>query len=521
MNFNNLAQMLIDRAKIQPKKVYIHFQEAKITYGEANRLTNKIASALQLKGIEKGDRVAIMLENSPEFVFTLFAAFKCGAMVVPVNTFLKRDEVAYILKDSGAKIFVTSPEFHEVANKIEKEVKNLNAVMAYQQTAFRSENLYVISENLSDKDVKPDVTEMDSALLIYSSGTTGHPKGAELTHRNLIANAAACASRFDVRSKEKFLLFLPSFHSYAMMTCLILPTFSGSSVIILEGVNDLKKKSFKNILVFKRPTFFLGVPQVYTALLKSKMPAWFIKFIYPIRLHVSGGAPLPEETLKQFKNKFGKTIVEGYGLSEASPVVSVNLLNKQKPLSVGPALDGVQVKVVDESEMEVPVGTVGELIVKGPNVMKGYWNMPGLTETTIRNGWLFTGDLAKVDKEGFIYIVDRKKDLILVKGMNVYPREIEEVLHKYEGVEAAAVIGLPDEASGEVPDAYIKPKEGANLDIKDIKKYLREKLANYKIPRHIYIRQDLPLTATGKVLKRELKREVLSGHFHMGHHPED
>ena len=510
MNFNNLAQMLIERAKSKPKKPFIFFNDKKITYGEANKITNKIAAAMQLKGITKGDRIAVMLENSPEFVFTLFAAAKCGAIVVPVNTFLKRDEVSYILKDSGAKIFVTSPEFAEVASKIDKEIKSLKYVITYKNAHFRSENFYVISENMSEADMLPDVTENDSALLIYSSGTTGHPKGAELTHKNLIANAAACASRFKVNSKEKFLLFLPSFHSYAMMTCLILPTFCGASVIILEGVNDLKKKSFKNLLIFKRPSFFLGVPQVYIALIKSKMPNWFIKFLYPIKLHVSGGAPLPEEILRQFKAKFGKTIIEGYGLSEASPVVSVNLLNKQKALSVGPALEGVRVKVVDEHEMEVPTGKVGELIVKGPNVMKGYWNMPGLTETAIRNGWLFTGDLAKVDEEGFIYIVDRKKDLILVKGMNVYPREIEEVLHKYDGVEAAAVIGLPDEANGEVPDAYIKAKEGVELDTKDIKKYLREKLANYKIPRHIYIKEELPLTATGKILKRELKKAVLA-----------
>jgi long-chain acyl-CoA synthetase len=521
MNFNNIAQMLTERAKLQPRKTFLFFHDAKITYSTANSVTNKIAAAMQLKGIEKGDRVAIMLENSPEFIFTLFAAAKCGAVVVPVNTFLKREEVAYILTDSGAKLFVTSSHFEEVANKIEKEVKSLKAVLSYEDTRFRSENFYTISEHLADKDIKPDITEMDSALLIYSSGTTGHPKGAELTHRNLIANASACSSRFNIKEKDRFLLFLPSFHSYAMMTCIILPVFAGASIIILEGVNDLKKKSFKNILIFKRPTFFLGVPQVYTALIKSKMPAWFIKFLYPIKLHVSGGAPLPEETLRQFELKFGTTILEGYGLSEASPVVAVNTLQKQKPMSVGPALDGVQVKIVDENEMEVPVGAVGELIVKGPNVMKGYWNMPGLTESTLRNKWLFTGDLAKVDKDGFIYIVDRKKDLILVKGMNVYPREIEEVLYKYEGIEAAAVIGIPDENSGEVPDAYIKPKEGVNLDVKDIKKYLHEKLANYKIPRRIYIRHDLPLTATGKVLKRLLKQEVLSGKFSKGHHHED
>jgi long-chain acyl-CoA synthetase len=289
----------------------------------------------------------------------------------------------------------------------------------------------------------------------------------------------------------------------------MLPTFTGCSIIILKSVMELKKKSFKKVLLFKRPTFFLGVPQVYTALSKAKLPNWFIKFLYPVRIHVSGGAPLPEEILKEFVGKFKRPILEGYGLSEASPVVSVNREEEQRPYSVGPALPGVEVKVVDDNEVELPVGEVGELIVKGPNVMKGYWNMPEATNMTVKNGWLFTGDMAKLDEDGFIYIVDRKKDLIIVKGINLYPREIEELIYTYEGVEAAAVIGIPDKASGEVPVAYILPKEGAKLDAGKIKEYLKEHLANYKIPKHIYIVNELPLTATGKVLKRKLKEQVL------------
>lgn len=246
------------------------------------------------------------------------------------------------------------------------------------------------------------------------------------------------------------------------------------------------------------------------ALLKSKMPKFFIKYLYPIRLHVSGGAPLPEETLEQFRQKFGRPIIEGYGLSEASPVVSANKLKEQKPLSVGPALKGVEAKVVNEFEKEVPTGDVGELIVKGPNVMQGYWNMPELTKSALRNGWLFTGDLAKIDEDGYIYIVDRKKDLIIVKGMNVYPREIEEVLHKHERIAAAAVIGMPDKASGEIPVAYVKPKDDVELTDKEIRVYLKNCLANYKLPKQIYVKTDLPMTVTGKILKRELKAKALN-----------
>jgi long-chain acyl-CoA synthetase len=492
-------------------KKYLLFNDDKYTYGDINSKANQVANLLLNKGIEKGDRVSIMLENSPEFFIAYFGILKAGAIVVPVNTFLKQEEVTYMINDSGAKLFITSQSFDHVATGITDNCKDLIDVLAFHETSFDSNNINVEVKELSDAKPEVDITTDDYAVFIYSSGTTGHPKGAMLTHHNMISNAAACLTRFKVGVKDKFLLFLPAFHSYAMMTCVVLPTYVGSSIIILGSVNDLKKKSFKKVLLYKRPTFFLGVPQVYTALIKSKMPKFFIKYLYPIRLHVSGGAPLPEDVLDQFKAKFNKPIIEGYGLSEASPVVAANKLKKQKPLSVGPALKGIEVKIVDENEKELKVGEVGELIVRGPNVMSGYWNMPELSEKTVRNGWLFTGDLAKLDDEGYIYIVDRKKDLIIVKGINVYPREIEEVLHKHESVEAAAVIGLPDKSSGEIPVAYVKPKDDVEITEKELKAYLKEHLANFKLPKSIHIETDLPMTATGKILKRELKDIVLNG----------
>jgi len=511
MSIDLVHKCLETQAKRHARKKYLFFNDESFNYCEINKRANKVAHLIKTKGLVKGDRICLMLENSPEFFIAYYGILKAGCVAIPVNTFLKQEEVAYMLNDSGAKYLITSQNFDFVATDINNLCDNLKGVLAFHETSFDSENINVSSKNLSDADLDLPISDKDLAIFIYSSGTTGHPKGAMLTHSNLISNAVACLSRFKVTTGDKFLLFLPAFHSYAMMTCVILPTYVGSSIIILESVNDLKKKSFKNILLYKRPTFFLGVPQVYVALIKSKMPKFFIKFLYPIRLHVSGGAPLPEEILEQFKLKFNRPIIEGYGLSEASPVVAANKLEIQKPLSVGPALKGVEVNIVDENEKQVPVGQVGELIVKGPNVMQGYWNMPELTEKTLRNGWLFTGDLAKLDEEGYIYIVDRKKDLIIVKGMNVYPREIEEVLHKHEKIEAAAVIGLPDKASGEIPVAYVKPKDGIELTEHEIKIYLKEHLANYKLPKHVYIEINLPMTATGKILKRELKEKVLNG----------
>lgn len=511
MNIEMIHKCLETQAKNHGRKKFLHFNDLAFTYAEINKRANMLARLLNERGFEKGGRVCIMLENSPEFFISFYGILKAGGIVVPVNTFLKQEEVAYMIKDSGAKFFITSQSFEQAADGIKELCTDLDAVFTYHENSFGGENVNVLSKGMDGTNPDPGTASDDLAVFIYSSGTTGHPKGAMLTHGNMMANCVGCCARFKVTVKDKFLLFLPAFHSYAMMTCVVLPTYTGSSVIILESVNDLKKKAFKKILLYKRPTFFLGVPQVYIALIKSKMPKFFIKFLYPIRLHVSGGAPLPEDILEQFRAKFHKPIIEGYGLSEASPVVAANSLEKQKPLSVGPALKDIEVRIVDENEKELPMGEVGELIVKGPNIMRGYWNMPELTETTLRNGWLFTGDLAKLDEDGYIYIVDRKKDLIIVKGINVYPREIEEVLHKHEKVEAAAVIGLPDKASGEIPVAYVKPKDGANLTEKDLKTYLKEHLANYKLPKHIHVETDLPMTVTGKILKRELKAKVLNG----------
>lgn len=504
MKFNSLGEMFLSNAKDLRSKKFIFFDKRVYSYSDAMSKVLHFVELLKSRGLKKGDRVGVLLENSPEFIFSVFSIFLNGGIAVPINTFLKQDEITYILKDSGAKFLITSQSFDDETRNI--TIETLEGIFHAENDTIKELTVSEVGRDFVVSESSPD----DVAILIYTSGTTGNPKGAMLTHKNLLSNVDACNRAFKIKKNDRFLLFLPMFHSYAFTTCVMLPTFTGCSIIILKSVMELKKKSFKNILLFKRPTFFLGVPQVYTALSKSKLPQWFIKFLYPVRIHVSGGAPLPEEILKGFVEKFKRPILEGYGLSETSPVVSVNREEFQKPYSVGPALPEVEVKVVDDNEMEVPTGEVGELIVKGPNVMKGYWNMPEATSMTIKNGWLFTGDFARVDSDGFISIVDRKKDLIIVKGINLYPREIEELIYAYEGVEAAAVIGIPDNASGEVPVAYVMPKEDADIDNEDLKEFLKNKLANFKIPKHIYVTKELPLTATGKVLKRKLRDQVLA-----------
>lgn len=512
MMFNNISEMLQKQTEKYGKKKYLLFNDITYTYSGANSIVNKVARRLKAINIKKGDRVGILLENSPEFLFSFFALMKIGAIAVPINTFFKEEEIAYILNDSDAQFLFSSNAFVEEIKNLESMVNGFKNILSYEDINLHTKkppiNMYNGIEEIDDKDFPANQSIDDPAILIYTSGTTGNPKGAILTHKNLLSNVDGCARAFKIERKDRFLLFLPMFHSYAFTTCVMLPTYCGCSIIILSSVLELRKKSFKNILVFKRPTFFLGVPQVYSALTKAKMPSWFIRFVYPVKIHVSGGAPLPEEILNNFVKKFKKPIIEGYGLSEASPVVSVNRLDWQKPYSVGLPLPDVEVKVVNEEEEEVPVGEVGELIVKGPNVMKGYWKMPESTDNTIKNGWLFTGDMAKMDEDGFVYIVDRKKDLIIVKGINVYPREIEELLYAFEDVEAAAVIGVKDKVSGEVPIAYVMPKEGKTIDTHKMREYLKKHLANFKLPRHIHVVNDLPVNATGKVVKRKLKERV-------------
>ncbi|MGA1846515.1 fatty acid--CoA ligase [Deferribacter abyssi] len=509
MEFKNLADMLTKNAKKFKNKKYLFFENQKYTYNQVNKLTNKCAHALLRLGLKKGERVAILLDNSPEFIFSFFGITKCGAIAVPINNFLKEEEITYILNDCNVKFLITSENYKDLFPYLKSNTTSLENILTYDFSSPDSVNLNELITNESDENLPCDFDSEDLAVLIYTSGTTGNPKGAMLSHKNLLSNCYSTTQAYKINVRDRFLLFLPMFHSYAFTTCVLLPTFVGCSIIILRSVMELRSKKFKNILLFKRPTFFLGVPQVYSALSKAKLPNWFIKFLYPVRIHVSGGAPLPEEILNTFKEKFRKPILEGYGLSEASPVVSANRIEWQKPYSVGLPLPDVEVKVVNDEEEELPIGEIGELIVKGPNIMKGYWNLPEATAQAIRNGWLFTGDMAKLDEDGFIYIVDRKKDLIIVKGINVYPREIEELLYQYPGIEAAAVIGIPDEASGEVPIAYIMPADGVELKEKDIKNYLKEHLANYKLPRKIIFAKELPMTATGKVLKRKLKELVL------------
>ncbi len=512
--YQNFYDIIASNAKDDPKKVAIFIEKHKVTNLQLKQDIDTFARFLEFSGIKKGDRVAIIVGNSVEFVVSFFAITKIGAVAVPINTFLKKGEFEYILNDCEAKLLISSPAFAKETKDLLKTTKVQKIVWSDKYDDL-DENNYSFAEMdatvLSDEESETLPGLDDLACVIYTSGTTGHPKGAMLSYRNILSNSIGAVEVFGVRKSDRFVVFLPMFHSFTLSTSVMLPLYAGASMVVVKSVFP-----FANVLkqvLLKRVTVFLGVPTLYNALLKAKIP-WYFMWFHKVRLFISGGAPLSEASLNAFNKKFKKsTLIEGYGLSECSPVVAANTLEKQKALSVGPAFPGYEVKVVNEEMIELPIGDIGEIIVKGDNVMKGYLNRPDATDETIINGWLRTGDLGKIDNDGYIYIVDRKKDLIISKGINIYPREIEEWLTKFEGVDSAAVVGIKNESNDEDVVAFIQPKEDTVLDELEVKKYLKSHLANFKLPKLIYIVEELPKNATGKVLKRVLKEQISKGEF--------
>ncbi len=506
--YGNFYEMLQHNARHSGAKKIIYTEDRAITNSELLRYVDRLSAFLHRKGVTHGDKVAIYMPNSEYFIVALFAITKLGAVAVPVNNFLKHEELEYILKNAHAKLLVS-------ASTLQKELQTVFSNTGIEHIVWTdgapkndaaNTDLETILQTPCEN-VSSAARLHDLAVLIYTSGTTGHPKGAMLSYKNIFSNSILGSKRLGANAKDRFILYLPMFHSFTLSIMIVLPLYNNSSMVIVKSVFP-----FSNVLkqvLLKRVTIFLGIPTIYGALAKAKIP-WYFRFFHKIRLFISSSAPLSENVYNRFMARFPKAkMLEGYGLSECSPAVSVNPLEKQKILSVGTPLEGYAVKVVDEELLELPVGEVGELIVKGDCVMQGYYENEEATANTIVNGWLKTGDLAKVDEEGYIYIVDRKKDLIISKGINVYPREIEELLYKLDGVDAAAVVGVPDEKQDEIIVAFIQMQEGIPaLQARTVHAYLKQHLANYKLPKHIYFIEELPRNATNKVLKRKLKENI-------------
>ncbi|MGD0555491.1 MAG: long-chain fatty acid--CoA ligase [Streptosporangiaceae bacterium] len=490
----NLAKNLTDTTRAHAGRVAVRVDNAAMTYRALDEASARVAGLLRERGLKPGDRVGLMMPNVAEVPVVYYGVLRAGGVVVPMNPLLKAREVAYYLGDSGAGLVFA---WHTFADQARIGAEQAGAESTVVDAASFPD---LLASATPDFEVT-STSDQDTAVILYTSGTTGHPKGAELTHGNLISNTEV--SRADiVLSGPDDVIFggLPLFHVFGQTVALNVAVASGACLTLLprfDAAHALR------IIDGHRVTVFEGVPTMYVALLHQSDREGYDTSA--LRMCISGGAALPVEVLRGFDDAFGVPVLEGYGLSETSPVASFNHPGRErKPGSIGTPIRDVQMRVVDGEDHEVAPGEVGEIVIRGPNVMKGYWQRPDATAEAIRDGWFHTGDLARVDADGYFYIVDRKKDLIIRGGYNVYPREIEEVLYEHPAVAEAAVIGLPHPALGEEVAAAVTLKPGATITAEELRDYVKGQVAAYKYPRHVWIADSLPKGATGKLQKRDI-----------------
>ncbi|UMZ74552.1 long-chain-fatty-acid--CoA ligase [Natranaerofaba carboxydovora] len=529
-----LYEILEQTTKKYPDKTATIFYNAKLNYKELYKQVNALAKSLQDLGVQKGDRVSIMLPNTPQLVIAYYAALKIGAIVVQTNPLYKENELKHQMVDSGSKAIISLDMFYPTIQSVRKDTHLENVILTSLKDylAFPLNLIYPLKEKKEGNSVKipaqediiwfnslveknkgrepqaPDIDpNEDLALIQYTGGTTGTSKGAMLTHKNLVSNIYQMKHWIpDLKEGEEVTMgALPFFHVYGMTACMNYSIAAAGTLILVPKfeVNTVLK-----LIKKYKPTLFPGVPTMYIALLNH--PDIEKYDISSIRVCLSGAAPLPVKVQKQFEEITGGKLVEAYGLSETSPAATCNLIyGHREEGSIGIPVPDTDCKVInlETEEEEVPIGERGELAIKGPQVMKGYWNMPEETEAVLRDGWFYTGDIAIMDENGFFYIVDRKKDVILAGGFNIYPRDIEEVLYKHPKISEACVIGVSDDYRGETVKAYVVPNEGENLTESELEKYCKEHLASYKVPKIFELTDELPKTLVGKVLRRSLREQ--------------
>ena len=476
-----------------------------LDYRALDGQSDRFAAALAGLGIVKGDRIGLYCMNSPFFVIAYLGIVKAGATVVPLNLLANVNEMAFILQDAGVKALVHHAAFAEPASRLRSMVASLAFAVSM---GGATEGALSWEALLDTADPPPTISfdpKEDLAVILYTSGTTGSPKGAMLTHANLLANVASVQQAMHWQpGGDTVLVVLPMFHAFAATV--------GMLTTLLHGCTIAPLPRFEPELVAKtiyatRATLFLGVPSMFTMLLRLKPEQ--AHWLESLRFCISGGAALPVEILRRFEAQFGKKIYEGDGPTECGPVTCVNPVGSlSKPGTVGLPIPGVDMRIVGEQGVEpLPIGHVGEIAVRGASVMKGYWNLPEATAEVFRDAWFLTGDMGTVDEDGYFSIVDRKKDLVIVNGMNVYPRMIEEALYRFAPINEAAVVGEPNDLHGEIPVAYVSLIPGAETTEAEIRAYCREHLGRHQVPRHIHILPELPKNATGKILKRELRKQ--------------
>ncbi|MEN1967508.1 long-chain fatty acid--CoA ligase [Lentibacillus sp. N15] len=491
----------------------IHFYGNEITYHRLGELVNAFTAALQEAGINKGDRVAIMLPNCPQYVISYFGILQAGGIVTQINPMLVGKELEYILTDSGVKTVVVYEPLLPALNEVMDNTAVKRVIKVNLEDRETDDGLATEFQAFMKGATKPPVpTEIDAyediAILQYTGGTTGRSKGAMLTHSNLLANVMQSYEFFQDTfdpGNDRVLTVIPLFHVYGMTACMNLAVFTGAMSIMLPRFNlDEVLQTIKDT----QPTKFPGVPTMYIALLNH--PDVTPEDLGSLKVCNSGSAPMPGEILRQFERKTGAMILEGYGLSETSPSTHCNPnFGPRKPGSVGIGFPSTAYKIVDLADgiNELLPGESGEVVIKGPQVMKGYWHMPEETAYALRDGWLYTGDIAYMDEDGFLFIVDRKKDMIIASGYNIYPRDVEEIIYEHPAIQEAVAVGVPDPYRGETVKVVVVLKEGHVCTQDELIAYCRQNMAAYKVPRVVEFRKELPKTNVGKILRRKIREE--------------
>jgi long-chain acyl-CoA synthetase len=505
----NLVALLEKTAVKFPDSEAVVSEQTRVSYRKLNEEANRLANALIKCGIKKGDRVLLMAPNIPQFIMAYFGILKAAGTVVPVNIFFKGEELKFILNHCASAFAIVFSPFAERFKEIKQDLPHLKNIISFGGPASEDS---LVWENLTAKEssenIGLEIAPQDTAAIIYTSGTTGRPKGAMLTHFNLTSNISSITMAFGSTDPEVMLCVLPLFHAFAATVCMLFSVSIGSKIVVM---NHFKPHEVLQSISKEKVTIFAAVPTMYGMLSQVEdisgldFSSW--------RLAISGGAALPLEIMKSFEKRFPVLIYEGDGPTECSPVTSTNPIGGRRKLgSIGLPIPGVRMKIVDDKGAALPPEQIGEIAVKGPNVMKGYLNDPQATRESIKDGWFHTGDMGKVDEEGYFYILDRKKDMVNVGGFNVYPREVEEVIYANPKVKDAAVVASPDRKGlrGEIPKAFIVLKQGMEMTDKEFIQYCHKHLAGYKVPREVEFCESLPMTATGKIQKKILKEKEWS-----------
>ncbi|MEH2011605.1 class I adenylate-forming enzyme family protein [Nostoc sp.] len=495
----NIAHYVERGHRLFPNKIALIFEDKSFTYKQLDELAGRVANGLKGLGIKKGDRVALFLPNIPEFIISYLGILKIGAVAVSINVMLKTGEVSYILNDCAAKAIITTESQSEQIS--EADLPELQHIFIAEGKANKGITLAQLIVNASPEAPALEMERHAPACILYTSGTTGFPKGATLSHCNVISNVYAANRCYRITNNDRLLLYLPLFHCFGQ-NAILNSGLSACATIILYRRFDIEK--VLQSITDHRVTMFFGVPTVFIKLLNIDISNYNLESVC---YYFSAAAPMPVEIAQKWHEKYGFFIHEGYGLTETSPFATYNNDLKYKLGSIGTPIDNVEIKIVDSDGNQVQPGELGEIVIQGPNVMLGYWNRPFETLEVIKNGWFHTGDIGRIDEDGFFYIVDRLKDMINLSGFKVYPTEVENIIYQHPAVAEVAVYGVPDPIKGEIIKANIVLKAGQIITEAQIKEFCSTKIATYKIPQAINFVFGIPKNPTGKVLKILLRQE--------------